>query len=278
MSSRIWSLLFTAVAVLATSISAAIAAPITYVDATDGAAGNTALAAGGVWTAAVDPAATGTDNLWRKRSFGNGASVFETSGQGTPTDDAQRLVTTVSGLTSGQSYKLYAYFWSPNDVNQQWLLRAGLSNSGGDLPSWTRLNNDGVNNAGGVVGTDGDSIQIATDNLAPFPATGPADFANPASLIAGTTTQAGKTVLVESNRFHWQASLGTAVANGSGQAQIYIDDYVLSGGGPPAGTQTVNNRTWFDGVGYELVPEPTALGMLLLAQPFALLVIRKRAR
>ena len=122
MSCRIWTLLFTSVAVLATSISAALAAPITYVDATDGAAGNTALAAGGVWTAAVDPAATGTDNLWRKRSFGNGASIFETSGQGTPTDDAQRLVTTISGLAPGQPYKLYAFFWSPNDVNQQWLL------------------------------------------------------------------------------------------------------------------------------------------------------------
>ena len=83
--------------------------------------------------------------------------------------------------------------------------RAGLSNSGGDLPSWTRLNNDATNNPGGVVGTDGDSFLINTDKLAAFPATGPADFANPGSVLAGTTTQAGKTVIVESSRFLWQA-------------------------------------------------------------------------
>lgn len=256
---------------------AASAAPITYVDATDGAAGNTALAVGGVWTAAVDPAATGTDNLWRRRSFGNGASIFETSGQGAPpSDDAQRLVTTISGLAVGQPYNLYAFFWSPNDINQQWLLRAGLTNPGGDLPSWTRLNNDAVNNPGGVVGTDADSFLITTDNLAPFPAAGPADFANPAALLAGTTTQAGKTVITESARFLWQASLGTAVADANGQAKVYIDDYVLSGGGPPAGPQSVNNRTWFDGVGFEVVPEPTALVMALFAIP-AMFFTRNRS-
>jgi hypothetical protein len=276
MSCRIWSYLFATVAHLAIGLSAAVAAPITYVDATDGAAGNTALAAGGVWTAAVDPAANGTDNLWRKRAFGNGASIFEASGQGTPTDDAQRLATTISGLVAGQSYKLYAYFWSPNDINQQWLLRAGLTNPGGDLPSWTRLNNDAVNNPGGVVGTDADSILIIPDGYAQFPASGPADFANPGSLLASTTTQAGKTVITESSRFLWQASLGTAVAGATGTAVVYIDDYVLSGGGPPAGTQTVNNRSWYDGVGYELVPEPTAIALFLLAQPFALLRVRKR--
>lgn len=77
-------------------------------------------------------------------------------------------------MTPGDTYKLYAFFWSPNDINQQWLLRAGLSNVVGDLPSWTRLNNDAANNPSGVVGTDNDSYLIATDSLAPFPALGPA--------------------------------------------------------------------------------------------------------
>ena len=161
-------------------------------------------------------------------------------------------------------------------MNQQWLLRASLTNSGGDLPSWTRLNNDAVNNADGVVGTDGDSILIATDNLAPFPAQGPADFSNPGSLLpAGATPQAGKSVIEQSARFLWKASVGTAIADAGGQAKVYIDDFVLSGGAPPTGNQTVNNRTWYDGVGFELVPEPSALLMMLFAAP-AMVVRRKR--
>lgn len=270
MSCKMWMVLFAAVAVCATSLSTTCAAAITYVDATDGPAGNTSLAAGGAWTAAVDPDATGNDNLWRKRSFGNGGTIFEASGQGTPDENAQRLVTKISGLAPGDTYSLYAFFWSPNDVNQQWLLRAGLSNSLGDLPSWTRLNNDPANNPAGVVGTDNDSFLIATDNLAPFPALGPADFANPEALIAGTATQAGKIVISESSRFLWQASLGTAVADANGEAFIYIDDYVLAGGTPPTGTQTVNNRAWYDGVGYARIPEPTAFALFSLGIPIAL--------
>jgi len=277
MSCRTWTILFASIAVYAAGFVAASAAPITYVDATDGAAGNTSLAAGGVWTAAVDPAANGTDNLWRKRSFGNGASIFEASGQGTPTDDAQRLVTKISGLTAGDTYKLYAFFWSPNDINQQWLLRAGLSNVVGDLPSWTRLNNDAANNPSGVVGTDNDSYLIATDSLAPFPALGPADFANPAALIAGTATQAGKSVLAESSRYLWQAGVGTAVADANGEAFVYIDDYVLAGGAPPNGPQTVNNRTWFDGVGYERIPEPNSLLLAAIGLSLAWVEVRKRS-
>jgi hypothetical protein len=255
----------------------AMAAPITYVDATSGVSGNTALAAGGVFSPPLN-GTTNLDNQWEQRTtFGNGGNIFETSGEGPAvTENAPRIVTTVSGLTPGQPYKLYAYFWSPNDINQQWLLRAGLTDTVGDLPSWSRLGNDAVNNAGGVVGTDADSFFVATDNVAPFPATGPADFANPGALFGTTVNQAGKAVISESSRYLWQALVGTKVADSNGQAQIYIDDYVLGGGAPPAGTQTVNLRTWYDGVGYELVPEPSALLMLLFAAP-ALVARRHRS-
>jgi len=277
MNCRVTVSLFACLAFCAAGISGALAAPITYVDATSGAAGNTALAAGGTFSPPLN-GTTGLDNQWEERTtFGNGGNIFESAGEGPAvTENAPRLVTTVSGLAAGSTYKMYAFFWSPNDINQQWLLRASLTNSVGDLPSWTRLNNDAVNNAGGVVGTDGDSIQIAPDNLAPFPAMGPADFSNPGSLFATTSTQAGKTVINDSSRFLWQALLGTAVADAGGTAKVYVDNYVLSGGVPPTGTETVNNRTWYDGVGFELVPEPTALVMLLFGMP-ALMFGRKRA-
>ena len=72
-------------------------------------------------------------------------------------------------------------------------------------------------------------------------------------------------MIVESARFLWQASLGMAVADANGQAQVFVDDYVLSGGAPPAGSQTVNNRNWYDGVGYELVPEPASWLLFIFA-------------
>ncbi len=277
MNCRRFVFLFTLLALGGAGISGAVAAPITYVDATSGIAGNTALAAGGVFSPPLN-GTTGLDNQWEERTtFGNGGNIFESAGEGPAvTENPPRLVTTISGLAPGSSYKMYAFFWSPNDINQQWLLRASLTDSVGELPSWSRLNNDAVNNAGGVVGTDTDSIQIATDNLAPFPALGPADFSNPGSLLAATATQAGKTVISESSRYLWQASLGVAVADSNGQAKVYVDNYTLSGGGPPAGTETVNNRTWYDGVGFEVVPEPTALVMLLFGMP-ALLIGRNRA-
>jgi len=260
-------------------------AAITYVDATSGVSGNTALAGGGAFTPPLN-GNTVFDNNWERRDggLGNGGDIFETSGEGaavSPTgENAPRLVTTITGLTPTAQYQLYAFFWSPNDINQSWSLRAGLANLGGDIPSFGRLNNDGVNNATGLVAADNDSFPVIPDTFAPFPALGPADFANPGSLIA-TTQQQGtpaKTVIVNSARFLWQASLGTAVADGSGQVQIFIDDYVLTGGAPPAGSQTVNNRTWYDGVGFEIVPEPASVALLALAAPlFAGLRRRRRA-
>jgi hypothetical protein len=258
--------------------SAAFAGPITYVDAKSGAGGNTALAAGGVFSPPLN-GTTGLDNQWEERTtFANGGNVFESQGEGPAVgENAPRLVTTISGLTAGKPYKMYAFFWSPNDINQSWLLRAGLANPGGDLPSWGRLNNDAGTNPTGVVAADGDSFPVIPDTFAPFPALGPADFANPGAVLAGTTTQAGKTVIVESNRFVWLATLGYAVADGNGEARVYIDDYVLTGGAPPNGPQTVNNRTWYDGVGYELVPEPTSVILFGLALSAVLIVRRKSA-
>jgi hypothetical protein len=264
MNCRIWIASLVALVVSGVN-SLTFAAPITYVDAKSGAGGNTALAAGGVFTPPLN-GTTGLDNQWEERTaLGNGTNIFESQGEGPAVgENAPRLVTTVTGLTPGQTYRLHAFFWSPNDINQSWMLRAGLSNPGGDLPSWGRLNNDAGTNPSGLVAADGDSFPITPDTFAPYPALGPADFANPGALLAGTTMQGNKTVIVESSRFLWDANLGLAVADSNGEARVFIDDYVLTGGAPPAGPQTVNNRTWYDGVGYELVPEPSTATMLLV--------------
>jgi len=246
-----WSF-FLAVLIGAIGLSSnGFATPITYVDATDGAAGNTALASGGTWTAA---SVRDTDGHWAKRTgIANGSTVFESNGNpsAAPGEDAERLVTTISGLTPSNSYNLYAFFWSPNDNAQQWMFRAGSSNPGGNLPSWSRSYNDSVNNAGGVVLAS--NVPITPDFIAPFPAPTAADFSN-------------SPVLSESGRFLWIASVGSGVADGSGNAKVYVDDYVLSGLAPPDGNNTTNHRTWFDGVGYSpVVPEPATITMLAMA-------------
>ncbi|HYG24297.1 MAG TPA: BNR-4 repeat-containing protein [Verrucomicrobiae bacterium] len=112
---------------------------ITYVDATTGMSGNTTLASGGV----LNPPATssGTDGVWRLRTLGNSATTFESGGDTSAagnaangnSEDTPTLKTTISGLTPGVVYNIYAYFWSAAG-SQDWRLRAGLTNLGGSLP------------------------------------------------------------------------------------------------------------------------------------------------
>jgi hypothetical protein len=221
-------------------------AQITYVDGTSGASGNTALAAGGVFSPPLN-GTTGLDDQWEERTtFGSGGNIFESNGEAAG-EDAPRLVTTISGLTTGISYDIYAYFWSPNDVNQAWGLRAGLVNSGGDLTLYGRDNSN--------VDTDTDGFQVTYDVIVPQ-----------VNSTAGFTV--APTLISEGNRLLWQAHLGAGVADGSGQINVFIDDFAMTGlQAPPDGPATVNNRTWYDGVGYAAVPEPSvvALGGLGLA-------------
>jgi hypothetical protein len=205
-------------------------AQITYVDATSGVSGNTALAAGGTFSPPLN-ATTGNDQNWEQRTtFGSGGNIFESNGE-VGTENAPRLVTTISGLPDG-IYDLYAYFWSPGpgDANQQWLLRAGLENSAGDLALYSRA-------------TTGITTPVTPDAIA-----------TQVTSTAGFTV--APTTFSESGRNLWQASLGQAVVSGGvGTIQVFIDDYANPG--------TVNNRTWFDGVGYSVsaVPEPSSIAL-----------------
>jgi hypothetical protein len=54
----------------------------------------------------------------------------------------------------------------------------------------------------------------------------------------------------EGNRIMLRADLGLASATSSGEIRVWIDDFANT---------TAGNRTWYDGVGYALVPEPSAL-------------------
>jgi hypothetical protein len=200
---------------LACLVSAACAphaaAQISYVDATPA---NTVQAAGGAIVTSGD--ANGTDNIWRLRPLGNGATVYESGGDISATGSAvdgdnentPRWATTISGLLPNRTYETFAYLWSPAG-SQDWNLQAATTNPAGDLSVFSRTT----------------TAAAVAANFATAP------------------------LVTEGDRTLYQAPLGFAKANGAGQATIFIDDH-------PAPRQGIANgwsfRSWYDGVGYAL--------------------------
>jgi hypothetical protein len=177
--------------------------PIHYVDATEGEAGNTQLASGGTFTSVADQ--SGSDNLWRGRAFGTGATIFESGGQGTSTgntEDCPQLVTTVS--VPENIYEVFVYFWA--DASQ-WRIGASLTNAAGDLPLFLANDPNGVAKA-----------PVAADFAAPVP------------------------MMAEGNRTLWQVSLGMTELTTA--ITVFIDD--------EPSHLTNNARTWYDGIGYRV--------------------------
>ena len=192
--------------------SMAQATPITYVDASTS---NTTLADGTAYTP-EDPFVN-DDDLWGLRTFGNSSTVYNSNDSNSnPGEDAPELRTTISGLTAGSSYKVYTYFWgNGTSGNVQWDVMTGLVSGALTSYDWTN----------------------ATDISGETPST---YFTNVPDVIVA----AGNGDLLE-------VSHGTVVADGSGNINIYVDDFP---GNP--------NRTWYDGVGYSLIPEPTSFVLL----------------
>jgi hypothetical protein len=209
------------------------AAAITYLDASPD---NTTLADGSTYT----PTASliNNDDLWSNRTglTTNGNSVYTANDSNAdPGENAPMLRTTIGGLAGGSSYDIYVYFWGAgNDIpsgNQRWDIQAGLS--GSSLSFYDTQN--ALNLGHGLTGVN--------------PAT---HFTNTSPLV----------ILAASDRRLYQAYLGTAVADGSGNINIFIDD-------APGNA----NRTWYDGVGHQLIPEP---GVAMLGALGLLGLLRRR--
>jgi hypothetical protein len=207
-------------------------AQITYVDVTHGIGGNTLALSGGSYGTFTTFGAIGAqgganDGLWDVRAFGNGGTIYQNAGFGA-VDNAQRLMTTVSGLAAG-TYDVFGFFWV--DVSD-WRLQAALTdNVGGDLPLYTR-------NTPGVVQwySGADATILSTD----------------ASVNGGVNPFTTAVTVGEGNRRLYQANLGQITGT---SFSVFLDDSAMVDG---------NQRTWLDGVGYSVavVPEPSSLALL----------------
>jgi hypothetical protein len=220
--------------------SMTMAAAITYVDAT---LANTTLASGGTFSPTTTPSGgVNNDDNWSIRPFGHGGGVFTSndSGAGETAEDAPGLATTISGLTPGAQYQIFAYFW---DGNGNWRLKASVTTApplGDDLSVSFSANGS------------------ATSTAAPTAVL--ADFAVPP-----------QAVFEAPDRNLHQASLGITTADANGQIVIFIDDLANP-------TVSTTQRTWYDGVGYALVPEPAAFGTAAMTLAALLGVARRRQR
>jgi len=215
-------------------------AAITYLDAEEGASGNTFATGGSLadtsWM--EDPGtSSGNETQWGKRAFTNDATVFQALHETVTSDDMPELTTRITGLADG-TYELWVFYWDQvvSDT-QNWIISAGLTP--GALTSFSSPGEPTV------AGTTKTGVVNA----------GTLDFTN--------------SVLVEEGgglRNMFGVNLGQVTISGGSAANIYVDNLIGGGSG---------TRAWFDGVGYELVPEPTSTALLSLG---ALALMRRRRK
>lgn len=231
-------------AVAAASLLASVSAhaAITYVDAS---ASNLTLADGSAFTPNL-AANVYNDNNWSFRQGEGLASSNTVYEAGASPNDPLTGETvpiirqTITGLEPG-IYNVYAYFWMATNV--RWGLSAGLSPEGMEAVH-------GIGTDRGVPGNITFSNPNAT-RVFPDDLTDTDLFA-----VAPTLANGG------GDRVLGQFFLGVAEVDGSGTLSAYIGNQpAVNAGVSPSLT---NSRTWFDGVGYQVIPEPSSalLGLL----------------
>lgn len=228
---------------LISAIALPVQAQITYVDITDGPSGNTMCYTNGTWTvwnAFVGQTWVENDGVWDNRAFGNNGTIYQNAGYGQIDTNATRLRTTITvpEAPPGQYYNVYVLFWT--DVSS-WRVAASLTDEPGPLPLYLR------DSPGVTQFYTGDDATVYSDSLSPNPFT-------------------SRVMIAEGNRrLLMTPSLGSV----SGPTiTVYME--------PDRNQQDHNQRTWLDGIGYELVPEPSPFAFAGLALLIALFRFRAK--
>jgi hypothetical protein len=183
---------------------------------------------------AFGTAPNGTDNAWGKRiDFGAGATVWEAANS---EDVVSEITQTISGLTPGNSYDVYAVYWTDNDEN--WTIRSGVTSGNLTAYSWT-------GNAGSF--PEAGSVQGAPAALAEWDPAGLPPAGPPATGIQLFTERVTNppTALsfgIDDPLVMMLGKAGTAVADGSGNVSVIMNDI---------GIVTGAKRGWYDGVAYK---------------------------
>jgi len=213
-------------AVLCVALAAfadAAEAAIIYVDATDGVAGNTMIytnATWQTWSSFIGQTAVSNDGIWDQRANGNAATVFQNAGDGLVDTNASRLRMSITVPPPGphQYYNVYALFWT--DGSTTWRAGASTLEYPGQLPVYQQ-SSQGVTR---FWASAADTSTIYSDSLSPNP------FMTPVMISESD------------RRLLMTPVLGRAVGS---NITVFIE--------PDRSQMGSDQRTWFDGIGYEIV-------------------------
>ncbi len=219
----IWTGAMVTTGILALTTALA-SAQITYVDAAEGAAGNTYEVGGSLdntsWIITEGAGGAAHETMWQKRtgaSFVNGGNALQAI-HAVPPNTLPVLITQITGLTPG-TYHMWAFFSNGND---DWGLAAGFS----------------------------------ADSLTTYYSTGSYDaysaLTNVAEATKADTLSFSNSVVLAGSDFSlWACDLGTMSVDDSGVANVFLHNEI--------GGQTGHTRTWYDGIGYEHIMPGTLI-------------------
>lgn len=229
-----------------------LAAPITYVDAKAGASGNTFATGGSLADASWRVAGTSADtDQWSERTEGTDGNVFQALLNGSPTSIPE--LTTQMTIADAGTYNIWVFFQDnvgdTSSPYQNWVISAGLT-SGNLTTYWAPGQSTAQQNSppNGGVGVTQDSVSNAADLT----------FAGTAPLIADGSGTGLRNL--------FGVNLGQVTTTGSNETVNVYVDLLING-------DTQTTRVFYDGVGYEVVPEPGSLALLAMG---GLLIARRR--